>query len=321
MKVEKMLMLIMMTCSLLLASSIPVLAAEKTETLEDVAGDVVDYETQDLVTENAYIEIDNIDITKVEYTITNETIEFTLEVKGNIENKGSLDELNPEDPDPTSFNINTVTYTFELITSEDWYTISYANNSCQITDGLGTITNLTDSDFSVSGNTLTVSFNWNTTGETFDDASANVQYIRMILDYDDISDMDDLDDFGDLGIVWLADQVPNGPLFVYTEATNLGEAGKEIEFDGTAIDGQPPYTWNWEFGDGETSTDPDPTHTYDTAGEYDYILTVTDAGGTSESDSGNIEIVGEEDDDNTPGFELIIAIAAIGLIFLWKRKR
>ena len=321
MKVEKMLMLIMMTCSLLLASSIPVLAAEKTETLEDVTGDVVDYETQDIVTENEYIDVDNIDITKVKYTITDETIEFTLEVKGDIEDRGSLNELNAEDPDMTSFNIDTVTYTFELITSEDWYTISYANNSCQITDGLGTITNLTESDFSVNGNTLTVSFSWNTTGETFDNASANVQYIRMILDYEDILNMDDPDEFGDLGIVWLADQVPNGPLFVYADATNLGEVGKEIEFEGTAIDGRPPYTWYWEFGDGETSTDPDPTHTYDTAGEYEYTLTVTDDSGTSESSSGNIEIVGEENGDDTPGFELIIAIAAIGLIFLWKRKR
>jgi len=295
-----------------------VAAVEKSETLEDGPGDVVDYYTGEIVTGNQYIVVDNIDIIQLEYTITDDTIEFTIEVANEIEDRGSFYQLDTDEED-LFFNVDVVIYTFVLETSEDWYSISYINNTCQISDTLGTTTNLTESDFSVNGGSLTVSFDWNTTGEAFEEVSASVQYMRMIFDFDDLPDSDD-PDLEDLGIVTLNDQIPNGPLFVYADATNLGEVEKEIEFEGMAIDGQPPYTWYWEFGDGETSTDPDPTHTYDTAGEYGYTLTVTDDSGTSESYSGNIEIVGD-DDNGTPGFELIIAITAIGLIFLWKRKR
>lgn len=316
MKIEKILIFAMMTCSLLIASSMPVSAAEKTETLEDVPEDVIDQYTLEIVTENQYIEVDNIDITKVEYTITDDTIEFTIEVSNEIENRGSLDQLDP-DPDAIFYNVNLVIYTFYLVTSEGQYSISYINNTCQISDTLGTTTNLTESDFSVVGGALTVSFDWNTTDETFEEAYADVQYMRMI--FDALPDSDD-PDWEELGIVMLIDQVPNGPLFVYADATNLGEVGEPVEFDGTVMDGQPPYEINWDFGDGETSTELDTTHIYDEAGEYEYNLTVTDAGGTSESSSGNIEIVGD-DDNGTPGFEIIIAITAIGLVFLWKRKR
>lgn len=321
MKIEKILML-MMACSMLIASSINVAAVEESGILDDgPPGDVFDYGTYELVTENQYIDVDNIDIAQVEYTITNETIEFTMTVVGVIEDRGSLDEI---DPDAVSLNIDTVTYAFDLTTSEEsglnMISISYANNTCQVIDALGTITNLTESDFSVNGNTLTVSFDWNTTGQTFEEVTANVQYMRFMFDLGDLSE-DDLEDLEESGIVYLVDIVPNGPLHIlYTEVTNLGEVGEPVEFDGAVMDGQPPYEINWDFGDGETSTELDTTHTYDTAGKYVYNLTVTDAGGTSENSSGNIEIIGD-DDNGTPGFELIIAITAIGLIFLWKRKR
>ena len=316
MKIEKILLLVTV-CSMLIASSINVAAVEESGILDDgLPGDVFDYGTYELVTENQYIDIDNIDIAQVEYTITDETIEFTMTVVGVIEDRGSLEEI---DPDAVSLNIDTVTYTFELITSEDWYTIIYANNSCQISDTLGTATNLTDSDFSVSDNKLTVSFDWNTTGETFDNVTANVQYMRFIFDLADLPD-DDPEGLDESGIVYLVDMVPNGPLYVYAEVTNLGEVGEPVEFDGTVMDGQPPYEINWDFGDGETSSDLNPTHIYDGSGEYNYTLTITDSGDGSESFPGSIKIVGN-DNNGTPGFELIIAIMAIGFIFLWKKKR
>jgi len=316
MKVEKMLIFIVVTCSLLLVSSMHVTAAEGTGTLEDVPEDVIDQYTMDLVTENDYIDIDNIDITKVDYIISDGSIEFTIEVVGEIENRGSLDQMYP-DPSVVFYNVDLVIYSLYLSTSTSMYSISYINNTCQVLDVSGT-TNLTASDFSTSGDTLTVSFEWNTTDEEFEDIYADAQYMRMVFDPATFENMDQ-DDWDELGIVTLIDQVPNGPLQVYADVTNLGEVGKSIEFLVTAYDGAPPYEYLWEFGDGETSTEPEP-HTYDTAGEYDYILTLTDSSGTSESSSGEIEIVGGED-GGTPGFELIIAIAAIGLIFLWKRKR
>lgn len=316
MKIEKVLILAMTICCLLIVSSIQIAALEKSETLEDGPEDVFSYETQEIVTENQYIEVDNIDITQVEYEITDETIEFTITVNGVIEDRGSLDEI---DPEATSFNIDTVTYSFELVTSEDWYSIQYANNTCRVSDSSGTTTNLTESDFTVSGGFLTVSFDWNTTGQTFEEVTANAQYMRLVLDLEDFSE-DDLDEFEDFAIIWLVDQVPNGPLEVYVDTTNLGEVGVAVEFDGIAIAGYPPYTYNWDFGDGESSSDSDPTHIYDKAGEYEYEFTVTDSEDISESYAGSIEIVGE-DDNGTPGFEFIIAIMAIGFIFLWKKKR
>ena len=42
-------------------------------------------------------------------------------------------------------------------------------------------------------------------------------------------------------------------------------------------------TYAWTFGDGETSADASPSHTYQSAGTYDVTLTVTDAGGLSDS--------------------------------------
>lgn len=39
----------------------------------------------------------------------------------------------------------------------------------------------------------------------------------------------------------------------------------------------------WDFGDGNTSTEADPTHVYTAVGNYDVSLTVTDAGGASDS--------------------------------------
>lgn len=319
MKIGKIVVLAMTICCLLIASSTHVAALEKSETIEDLENDVFDYETQEVVSDNQYIDVDNIDITQIGYEITNDTIEFTITVGGEIEDRGSLEEF--DDPDASFYNIDAVTYTFDLVTSEDWLSISYANNTCRLTDDMGEVTNLTESDFTVNGNTLTVSFDWNTSGQTFEEASANVQYMRLVIDLEMLNDPD-YEDIDESAIVWLVDQVPNGPLSVFADATNLGEVGESIEFDGIAIDGNPPYSWLWEFGDGETSTEPDPTHIYDEEDTYTYNLTVTDSTDESETFEGSIEIVKTGDDGNgTPGFELIIAVLAIGLIFLWKKKR
>lgn len=56
-----------------------------------------------------------------------------------------------------------------------------------------------------------------------------------------------------------------------------GEVDDDIQFNGFASGGTPPYTWEWTFGDGDTSTEQNPTHAYDTAGVYNVTLTVTDS--------------------------------------------
>ena len=330
MKIGKILILAMTICCLLIVSSIQVTALEKSETMEDSTEDVISFNyfdlTEEIVTENEYIEVDNIDITKVEYTITDETIEFSIEVAedGMIEDRGSFDQLYMDPTDPfASLNTDAIEYSFLLLTSKDTYAISYVNNSCRIVDSDDAITNLSDSDFSVNDNVLTVAFDWDTNDETFEDAYAQTLYSRMILDIDAMDGSEGLDNLDDLGIVVLMDKAPNGPLYIsYAEPDiDLAEVGVPVNFSGLAVDGLPPHEYQWEFGDGETSSEQNPTHTYDEAGEYDYTLTVTDAEGASESLSGSIEIVEHDDTNGTPGFEFIIAIMAIGFIFLWKRKR
>jgi hypothetical protein len=131
------------------------------------------------------------------------------------------------------------------------------------------------------------------------------------------------DDFDDLEglFVWLTDIAPNPPLeILYGLATNVAEAGKSVQFNGSALFGQPPYEYQWDFGDGSTSTEKNPTHKYSKAGDYEYNLTVTDDGGDSDYITGEITIIAEENGD-TPGFELIMVLVAIGLILFWKRRQ
>ena len=68
------------------------------------------------------------------------------------------------------------------------------------------------------------------------------------------------------------------------------EVNETIQFTGTAWGGVEPYTWSWDFGDGETSTDQNPTHAYTEEGEYEIILTVTDAENNTSTDDAEAEI-------------------------------
>ena len=65
-----------------------------------------------------------------------------------------------------------------------------------------------------------------------------------------------------------------------------GNIMEDIEFDGTATGGAPPYEFLWDYGDGNTSSgDPHPTHNYGNAGNYTVILTVTDSENNTASDT------------------------------------
>ena len=59
-----------------------------------------------------------------------------------------------------------------------------------------------------------------------------------------------------------------------------GAVGEPIQFTGTVIGGSEPYTWFWNFGDGNTSTEQNPAHTFNAAGQYEVLLTVTDSNAT-----------------------------------------
>jgi len=319
MKVEKILMLTIMSCLFVFLIS-PATALEESEELTDGVDDVFNVgmfgysgEEFSYISEHEDIDIDNLDIVKATYEREDKAVTLTLEVKGEIEDRGDIDQLSGED-----YNVDVVGYVFALETSIDQYSITYVNEKCQLLY-FSTYETVNLTDFSVADDTLTVNFELTNSSETYTNLSIQTTYTKIDFSWDDIDDIDE-EDIGEL-FVYLMDIAPDLPLDVYAYGVNLATVGSEVEFSGSPYFGQPPLTYNWTFGDGSTSTEQSPIHIYDEPGVYEYTFTVTDNSGASESYTDEIEIVADEDDDDTPGFELIIAITAIGLVFLWKRKR
>ena len=290
MKIEKVLILAMAICCLLIISSINVAAAEKT--IIDSEDDVMDAITGEI------IDYPNIDIKELTYDREGINVTLTMTVKGEIENLGDLEE-------PTGLE-DIITYALTLTTSFDTYLIYYVNNYCALQTSYDEL-NITD--FSIVGstlNTLEINFNINNTDETYESLAGESMYLSIDLATEDY--------------IMATDAVPDYPLMVDAYAPNSAEAGSAVEFEGSPYFGQRPYEFLWDFGDELTSTEQNPTHIYDEPGIYEYTFTVTDSSDASESVTYEIEIL-EGDTNDTPGFEFIIAIMAIGLIFLWKKKR
>ena len=280
MKIGKILILAMVIGSLLIISTASVTAVDKT--IEDAEDDVIDFEGE-------LTSFPNIDIKELTYTKEGKKVTLTIEVYGAIENLGNLTGLS-----------DMVTYSLILTTSYDLYTVIYVNNLC-ILYSSQVEENITD--FSVTESILEVNFNLNNTDEIYDSLEGDSAFFSLSGEgeyYIDIA--------GDI------------PLEIDADIPDLGERGKNIEFKGYALFGQPPYTYHWDFGDGSTSTEKNPTHTYTTAGTYEVTFTVTDDDETTSSFPGTIEIVDTSEDNGTPGFELVTVIAALGLILLWRRK-
>ena len=86
-------------------------------------------------------------------------------------------------------------------------------------------------------------------------------------------------------------------------------------------------SWSWTFGDGTHSTEKNPAHRFNQSGIYQVTLNVTDNNGAFHSTSKLIFIEKSKNSGVTatgtkgiPGFELIVFISAITLVFLWRRK-
>jgi len=289
MKIINILTLVTAVSILLIMSNVSVVAADETKTIIDAEDDVIDVFTGEPS------DYQNIDITELIYERDGTNVTVTMIVKGDIENLG--------DPEDYSGLEDSITYAFFLVTSYSEYSIVYVNNYCVLLIGYDE-ENITD--FSVDGSILKINFNINNTDETYDSLTGESIYMSIDLVNEDY--------------IVLTDTAGDLPLSIEVYVPNLGETGEEIEFIGYSEYGQFPYTYLWDFGDGSTSTEKNPSHSYNKAGTYNVTFTVTDDEGSEESDAGMIEIVGDED-NGTPGFGLIIAITAIGLIFLWKRKR
>ena len=267
----------MMVSSVFLIATFSVVAADVT--IRDGAGDVcsVDFRTGEatVVNSSPYIDVDNIDLIKANYTQQGIQATLSLQVVGNIENRGEIIDLFED-----VIDINTVEYDFQLITSEQDYLVSYSNETGQLLIGGYEQINLTSSDFSAVGDTLTISFVLTSADEIYSNLSVTSTYLKV-----DLSD--------EASLVFLSDVAPNPPLTIYDAyASNIGSIGESIQFNASVepLTGTPPYTYHWDFGDESTSTQLNPTHTYTKVGIYTYTFTVTDSGEATASKSDTITI-------------------------------
>jgi hypothetical protein len=86
------------------------------------------------------------------------------------------------------------------------------------------------------------------------------------------------------------DWSPNEPL-----------ARAEVEFEDDSTDegglfgGGGIVSWDWDFDDGDSASGRNPTHEFETSGDYDVTLTVTDGGGKSSIVQKTVEITASLD--------------------------
>jgi len=311
MKLKNLWVVAMIVSSLLLLASFSVEAADKTITdgIEDVSSVNLTGETT-IITYSPDIEVDNIDLTQATYTRQGTQANLTLQVAGNIENRGGIIDYYSED---FLNNFNAVEYIFTLTTSEQEYVVSYSNKTGQLSKGTESPINLTSSDFSVVGDTLTVYVPLDSSEETYENLSVESTFIKANISFEDPEGMDPLD------FVYLSDLAPNPPLMVYEAyAPNIGAVGEAIQFNGSVkpLTGQPPYTYHWDFGDQGTSTALNPTHEYAKAGEFTYTFTVTDQAGASESETGTITISSEGGSNGSSSTPMILFLAILIIIIV-----
>lgn len=107
-----------------------------------------------------------------------------------------------------------------------------------------------------------------------------------------------------------------GPAADFVSLSNTGCKGMTVTFNDstTTNGGNPVVSWRWEFGDstGITSAQPSVQHRYDSVGDYDVKLVVTDSYGCTDSIThrgfvtvSSIEPHFQLNDRSCPGFDLL----------------
>ena len=100
--------------------------------------------------------------------------------------------------------------------------------------------------------------------------------------------------FGTASDVTIKSINERSPLVADAGGPYVGIVGEDIQFEGNATGGVPPYGWFWDFGDGNTSAQQNPVYHYASIGEYNVSLTVTDSNQT-ESVNYTIATITEEE--------------------------
>jgi len=301
---------------MVLAVFTPMMSAEQDQIITDAEDDVIFTDASDLTGEGQdeiqyTSERPNVDIIKMTYMHEDgsKTVTLIIEVKGVIENRNDLDEDNI-DPDSLDFSGSIVTYFIELETSYSAYQIEYVNETCTV--------NEVDSSFSVDGSELSITFNLETTDETFE----------TIIGYTTEIDIVSL-----LDMRLYMDIAPNDSLFLASiNAPFTGDTGDSISFTGEYEDfldlsnGPYTYTWNWNDGTAE-GTGKAASHSYQLPGVYTITLTVSDSSDYSSEATHTITISqgsgnnnnnnggnGGDNTDDGSGVTLFILVVVIVVI-------
>jgi len=326
MKFKNQWIIIMIISSLFVATAVSVEAAD--EIITDGTGDVISTDANGnigIITYSPEIDVNGLDIKEATYTLQGNTIALTLQVKGSILDHGKFFDESQIDENFT-YKWDFVSYQFILATSVEDYTIIYTNKTCNFTSNLITY-DLPSSNFSVIGDTLTVTFPSTIAIEKYE--SLDVQSVFSKIDLSGYLGEGDFEGT----FFMIADTAPNPELAgVNAESeTKVGTVGETIKFNGTVdiSTGQPRYIFNWTFGDGSSISDTqNPTHAYTKAGNYTYNLTVTDHTGVMESASGYINIIQKEGSGSGSSppmllfFAIILIIIVIAVIvIIWIIRR
>ncbi|MFP4050664.1 MAG: NosD domain-containing protein [Thermoplasmata archaeon] len=98
------------------------------------------------------------------------------------------------------------------------------------------------------------------------------------------------------------------------------KVGEEFTLDGSgSSDNEKIVSYEWDLGDGTTGTGESVTHTFEETGNYTITLTVTDEAGNTDTYEKSIRV--EKEEDNTPGFTLMILLFSISLILLHSYRK
>jgi len=153
--------------SILFASTLCVSAADEKKTFTDDQNDVVD--TDNVTTSQK----PNIDIVQIDYSKTGTAVTLALHVKGNIENRGDINDTE---------SLNFVYYELEFYTTQNDYDMAYVNKVSQLVinyDENGSVSS------SVDGSTLTFNFDLIHANESYSGLSvstADTNGLQMYFD-------------------------------------------------------------------------------------------------------------------------------------------